>query len=202
LALAALLLVVVVVRTAVKRRATSAVRTRTFSPALMLHAAARELSAVKSATQHGGWSGELAGRAAAALRLAGAIALGKPVSQREVARGTTLGEGQIAVRRGLRGKKIALSAAVTSGTPSWSDAPASRTAIWEGISQTLAIFTAARYSRSATLHGADGTLDGTALDTALADGQDLVRRLRRHQLVRLGKTKTRAPESAKPTWAR
>jgi hypothetical protein len=158
---------------------------------LVLRAASRELAAVKSATQQDGWSGDLAGRAAAALRLAGAVALGKSVSQREAERGVAATEGQIAVRRGLRGRKMVLSSAVTSGMVS-SNGPA---AIWDGISQTLRTFTAIRYTRN-------GTPDATALDAALAEGQDLVRRLWRHQLVRLGKTKAHASESAKPTWAR
>src|SRR5204862_830073 len=78
LALALLLIVVVLVRATVSRRATSAVRVRTVSPAFVLRAASRELSAVKSAAQQDGWNPELAGRAATALRLAGAIALRKP----------------------------------------------------------------------------------------------------------------------------
>jgi Na+-transporting methylmalonyl-CoA/oxaloacetate decarboxylase gamma subunit len=204
-ALALLLIVVVVVRTTVKRRARVAVRKRTVSPAVVLRAASRELSSVKAATQQEGWNGDLAGRAAAALRLAGAIALGTPVSQREVERGTAAAEGQIAVGRGLRGKKIVLSSAVTSGTPNGNAASASRSAIWDGISQTLRTFTAVRYSRPSTLRqaeGGNGTPDGTALDAALAEAQDLVKRLWRYQLIRLGKTKTHASEGAKPTWAR
>jgi hypothetical protein len=163
----------------------------------VLRAAALELSSVKSATQQEGWNSSLAGRAASALRLAGAVALGRSVSQHEVPRGTAATEGQIAVRRGLRGKKIVLSSAVTAGTPNENGATASRSAIWDGISQTLGAFTAVRYSRN-------GTPDGTALDAALAEGQDLVRQLWRHQLVRLrlGKTKPHPSEIAKQTWAR
>ena len=195
LALALLLIVVVVVRTTVRRRTTAAVRKRSVSPALVLRAASRELASVKSATQQEGWNGDLAGRAAAALRLAGAVALGKSVSQRDAERGVAATEGQIAVRRGLRGRKTVLSSAVTSGTPNGNGVPASRNAIWDGISETLRTFTAVRYARN-------GTPDATALDAALAEGQDLVKRLWRHQLVRLGRRKTHASESAKPTWAR
>jgi hypothetical protein len=191
LALALLLLVVVTVRTTVKHRAASAVKKRAVSPTLVLRAASRELAAVKSAAQSDGWNGELAGRAAAALRLAGAIALRRPVSQREALRGAAPSEGQIAIRHGLRGRKIVLSSAVTSDAL---NGPAAN-AIWSGISQTLGVFTAVRYSKN-------GTPDATALDTALAEGQDLVRRLRRNVLLRLTRSRSNIPEPAKPTWAR
>jgi hypothetical protein len=190
LTLAALLLVVVAVRATVKRRATAAVRTRTVSPAFVLRAASRELSAVKSAAQQDGWSGDLAGRAATALRLAGAIALRKPVGQHEAASAVAATEGQIAMRRGWRGKKVFLSSAVTAGTRNGAASP-----IWEGISQTLGTFSSFRYSRA-------GAADGTALDTALAEGQDLVKRLWRRQLIRRGMTAPHASEHTKPTWAR
>ena len=61
----------------------------------------------RSESQSGGWNGELAGRAAAALRLAGAVALSRPVSQKEVDRDTPPTEGQVAAALGLgslRGK--------------------------------------------------------------------------------------------------
>ena len=68
--------------------------------------------------------------------------------------------------------------------------------LWEGISQTLAIFTAVRYSRN-------GGADGTALDATLAEGQDLIKRLWRYQLVRFGRSKHPArDEAAKQSWAR
>jgi hypothetical protein len=212
LALALILIVVVVVRTTVKGRATSAVRKRVVSPGLVLRAASRELSKVKAAAQQDGWSPELAGRAAAALRLAGAIALGKPVSQREVAAGMTSTEGEITVGRGLRHKRLALSSAVTSGTPSGPDEAGRRqndargsengaNALWNGVSQTLGTFTAVRYSRTSG-SGGNGAPDGTALDAALAESQDLVKRIWRNRLVRFGKSQTHALQSTKQTWAR
>ena len=87
-----------------------------------------------------------------------------------------------------------LSAAVTPGTVARHATPASSD-LWDGIGHTLAIFSAVRYSRN-------GTPDGTALDAALAEGQDQVRRLRRYQLTRFGRS-TKAPgETAKQTWER
>jgi hypothetical protein len=190
LMLALLLIAVVAVRATAKRRATAAVRKRTVSPAFVLRAASRELSAVKSAAAQDGWSGDLAGRAATALRLAGAIALRKPVGQYEAARATRAAEGQIAMRRGWRGRKIVLSSAVTAGSRNGAASP-----MWDGISQTLGTFSSLRYSRT-------GAADAVALDTALAEGQDLVRQLWRRQLFRRGKTAPHASEHTKPTWAR
>jgi hypothetical protein len=190
LMLALLLIVVVLVRATVKRRATAAVRRRTVSPAFVLRAASRELSAVKSLSQQDGWSGDLAGRAATALRLAGAVALRRPVGEHDAVRGAAAAEGQIATRRGWQRKTIVLSSAVTAAARNGASSP-----IWDGISQTLGTFSSFRYSRA-------GVADGTALDAALAEGQDLVRRLWRRQLVRMGKQRPHASEHTKPTWAR
>jgi hypothetical protein len=190
LTLAVLLVVVMLVRATVKRRATSAARTRVVSPAFVLRAASRELSSVKTAAGQGGWTGDLAGRAAGALRLAGAIALRRPVSQREAAPGAAASEGQIGMRRGWRGRRVFLSAAVTAGSRNGAPSP-----IWDGISQTLGTFSALRYGRAEAA-------DATALDAALAEGQDLVQQLRRRQFFRLGKAAPHASEHTKPTWAR
>jgi hypothetical protein len=195
LALALLLIVVVLVRATVKQRAAAATRKLVVAPGTVLRAASRELSAVHAASQQDGWNGELAGRAAAALRLAGAVALARPVGQRPAARDAAAGEGQIAIRRGFRGKKIMLSASVTPHTVQRNGRRSGGAGLWEGISQTLATFSAVRYSRN-------GTPDGPALDAALAEGQDLVRRLRRYQLIRFGRATPTAAETAKQTWAR
>ena len=54
--LAGLLAVMVLARAAVKRRATSETRQRTVSPGAALRAASRELNAVQTASQSGGWN--------------------------------------------------------------------------------------------------------------------------------------------------
>ena len=196
LTLALLLIAVVLVRATVKRRATAAVRRRTVSPAFVLRAASRELAAVKSLSQQDGWTGDLAGRAATALRLAGAVALRKPVGEHDAVRGTEAAEGQIATKRGWRGKTIVLSSAVTAATRNGAPSP-----MWEGISQSLGTFSALRYSRPSTSSGQAG-INATALDAALAEAQDQVRKLRLRRLVSIGKRPPRAAEHTKPTWAR
>jgi hypothetical protein len=197
--LAGLMAVMLVARAAVKRHATAATRHRTMSPGAVLRAASRELGAVQSASQSGGWNGELAGRAAAALRLAGAVALSRPVSHTVVDRDTPPSEGQVAAAPGvsvLRGKRVVLSASVTPGTTAVNGSSASTRELWKSLSQPLGLFTTVRYSR-------DGSVDGTALDAALAEGRDVVRRLRLTQWRRFGRSRRHAETTTgRQTWAR
>lgn len=196
---AGLMAVLLVARAAVKRHATTATRQRSVSPGAVLRAASRELGVVQSESQSGGWTGDLAGRAAAALRLAGAVALGRPVSHKVVDRDIAPSEGQIAAAPGLdrlRRRRTVLSASVTPGAAALNGKSASASASWRSLSQALVVFTAARYHR-------DGQVDGTALDAALSDGRDAVRQLRFTQWRRLGRARRHAETTAaRPTWAR
>ena len=193
--LAGLMAVMLLARAAVKRHATTSARQRPVSSGAVLRAASRELGAVQFESQRGGWSSELAGRAAAALRLAGAVALSRPVSYREVDRDTTPTEGQVAVAPTLRGRRVVLSSSVTPGT-AVNGKPTSASESWRSISQTLGVFSAVRYSR-------DGGVDGTALDAALSDARDAVRRLRLTQWRRVGRSGRHAETTiARQTWAR
>jgi hypothetical protein len=190
--LAGLMGVLLIARAAVKRRVTAAHKQHAISPIAALRAASGELSRVRRTSEQEGWTSELAGRAAAALRIAGAVALARPIGQRDLGRDGKAGEGQIVIGRGLRRKKVVLSAAVT---PRISDGP-NGSPLWHGISQSLSVFSAARYSRN-------GKVDATALDAALGEGQDLVKRLRFSQWRRFGRSKPIvASETGKTTWAR
>lgn len=93
-----------------------------------------ELRAVRDATAADGWTGDLVARALAALRIAAALALGRPVAQRAgsasadgasaggaVADGTVVDgravdpEGRLPVRRGLFGREtVFVSSALTA----------------------------------------------------------------------------------------
>jgi hypothetical protein len=196
---AGLMTVMLLARAAVKRRATVSARHRTVSPGAVLRAASRELGAVQSASQNGGWNGELAGRAAAALRLAGAVALSRPVGQHEINRDTAPSEGQVLAAPSLamlRGKRTVLSASVTPDTLALNGKSASASESWRPLSESLGIFTAARYSRN-------GDVDGTALDAALAAGRDAVKRLRLTQWRRIGRSRRHTETTtARQTWAR
>lgn len=136
-----------------------------------------EMRRVRAAVARDGWTPELVGRALTSLRIAGAIALGRPLSQTIADRRVSSREGQLALRKGLLGVKRALVS-----TPVTPDAigrtlnngqsyGASTEAILVGIQQSLRGFGAARYGRN-------GHLDATALDAALETGTDAVRRLR------------------------
>ena len=167
----------------------------------MLHAASRELGAVQSESQSGGWNGDLAGRAAAALRLAGAVALSRPVSLKDVDRKVLPTEGQVRAAPGLglgllRGRRVVLSASVTPDSTPLNGHAAGAAELWRALSQPLGLFTAVRYSR-------DGGIDGTALDAALSEGRDVVRRLRLSQWRRFGRSKRHADTTTpRQTWAR
>jgi hypothetical protein len=218
--LAGLLTVLLVARAVVKRTAAAAVRQRRVSPAAVLRAASRELGAVRAGSERDGWTSDLAGRAAAAVRLAGAVALARPVSQQEVGRETPPAEGQVAAPTGfgvLRGKAMMLSAAVTPGTaPANGDARVSE--LWGSLRESLGVFTSARYARTAasssksgpagagraeTVDGGNGGIDRSALDAALSQSEDVVKRLRVRQVLRFGRHKPRGePASVRPTWER
>jgi hypothetical protein len=197
--LAGLMMVMLLARAAVKRHATAAPRHRTVSPGSVLRAASRELGAVQSASQNGGWNGELAGRAAAALRLAGAVALSRPVSHHEIDRDTTPSEGQVLAAPSLailRGKRTVLSASVTSDTIALNGKSASTSEAWQSLSDALRVLTAARFSRN-------GGVDGIALDAAVAEGRDAIKRLRLSQWRRIGRSRRHTETAtARQTWAR
>ena len=207
--LAGLLAIMLLARAAVKRHATSAIRQRTVSSGTALRAASRELRAVHTASQNGGWTSDLAGRAAAALRLAGAVALSRPIGQLELDRNAQPGEGQIAANGfgPRRGKRTVLSASVTPDMAALNGRSASTDESWRALSQALRTFTATRYSRPSTpadaAEGRNGSVDATALDAALAEGQDAVKRLRLTQWRRFGRRTTHAGTTAvRPTWER
>ena len=197
--LAGLMAVMLLARAAVKRHARTAVRHRVPSAWTVLRAASRELSAVRAASQNGGWNSELAGRAAAALRLAGAVALSRPVSHVEVERRAVPSEGQVETGPGLdtiRGKKTMLSASVTPDSTPLNGSGRSAADTWKPLSESLRVFSAARYNR-------DNGVDGVALDSALSEGQSAVKRLRLTQWRRLRRSRRHAQTTAaRQTWAR
>ena len=130
---------------------------------------------LQSEVARDGWTPELTGRALTLLRIAGAVALGAPVTQTIVDTNVSGREGQLVVPKGLlRRKRVLIS------TPTTADAIASALrkghgaapnprsqAILTDLQDSLRLFTAARYGRS-------GHLDATALDS----GADAMRRLR------------------------
>ena len=125
------------------------------------------------------WTPEHAAQALTSLRIAGAVALDAPVTQTIVGTKSSGREGQLAVPKGiLRRKRVFISApttadAIASALREGHGAPPNpRTqAVLIDLQDALRLFTAARYGRN-------GHLDAAALDTALDNGADAMRRLR------------------------
>ena len=110
------------------------------APRTVLAAANRELDDVQQASR-GGWTPELAGRALAALRIAGTYAIGRTVGLHTVAAGATPREGELPVSGPFgRGRAFA-SGAVTTETASLANAP-------HGLADALKTLTVARYGRT------------------------------------------------------
>ena len=144
-----------------------------------------ELQAVRTAAQAGGWTGDLVARGLAALRIAAALAIGRPVAESATVAGdgmygagdgASAADGRLAVRRGLFGaERVSVSAAVTLRDV---DRELPRVAVEspdgaraaEALRAGLAGFGAVRYGPSAELPAA-----GLAAD--LDAGIDVVQKL-------------------------
>lgn len=74
-----------------------------------------ELVSLQRSSEEQGWTGELAARVLAVLRVAGAAALSIPVAQQAVEPGHRVRDGELMLRRGLiKPRRTALSSAVTA----------------------------------------------------------------------------------------
>jgi hypothetical protein len=145
----------------------------------VLGAASAELTRV-AGEAGGGWTPELVGAAHAALRIVGAVALGRDVSEQSLAPSTAPSEGRLAVRARLPwrpGVAIAsptttadLTRGLDAATPS--ARIEDRVGI-EALRDALGAFTGARYT------AADAPLDGGPLASALEAGRAEAERLAR-----------------------
>jgi hypothetical protein len=124
-----------------------------------------------------GWSPNLARRAVAAVRIAGAVALARPVAQDFVGPDVVEREGQVTVRKGwIRPRRVLLSASVTprgiaSHLGNGRELKATTRTRLESISEALGVFSAASYGRN-------GKPDASALDAAVESSKDVIRGLR------------------------
>jgi hypothetical protein len=137
----------------------------------LLTRAASELGAVQDESR-GGWTPELVSRAAAAVRLAAACALGRRVSQHPADAAALVSTGRIAVRHGwLRPARLTVSSAITASELTRAidelplTAPAERRQVLEDLHRSLAAFTAALYRPSLD---PEGQPLGNALEAASA----------------------------------
>ena len=120
-----------------------------------------ELRAVREATAAEGWTVDLVARALAALRIAGALAIGRPVAHQE--RGSAVDampvdpEGRLPVRRGLFGRETVLvSSALTQRDvdrelPRVRDESPAGVAAVEALRAGLVGFAGVRYGSAADL---------------------------------------------------
>jgi hypothetical protein len=179
--LAGLMLLVALVRFARRFRKTAAVSDRLMTDGTVLRGVSRELAAVRRERDRSGWSPDLAGRALAALRIAGTYMVGRPVSllpaNKLSAEGDDVPEaGRLILKAGWpRGKRIAVSGAVTPLTIgrelARGAANASRTELLEALSRALTTFTTAHFGR-------EGALDDAALDESLATAKRVLGRVK------------------------
>jgi hypothetical protein len=201
LAVAALLALLALVRLLARYRKPAEASSRLISDSAAIRAAARELAAVRRQREAGGWTPELAGRALAAMRVAGSYAVGRraslmpAASQSSVAgRQSSVGSlqspdgsqapeeaGRLIVKTGWpRARRVAVSGAITSQSVGRDRLRRAGTAgfaaspLYESLEQALAALTAAQYGRN-------GTLNDTELDEALATGGQVLKRARLDQ---------------------
>jgi hypothetical protein len=143
----------------------------------LLGASLSALARVKDDASQAGWTSELSRRAASALRIAGAVALGRPVLQSIVGPDVTERDGQVTVYRGWpRRRRVLLSApttsrTITTGLSNGHSPNGHARASLESISDALGVLNTSGYGREANE-------DSSALDSALADGTQAVRRIR------------------------
>lgn len=193
-AVAGLLALVALVRLLARYRKPAEASVGLISDSAVIRASGRELAAVRRQREDGGWTPELAGRALAALRVAGAYAVGRRASHMPAASQSSVAglqssdgshqpeeAGRLIVRGGWpKARRIAVSGSITAqsvardrvrraGTAGFAAAP-----LYESLEQALATLTAAQYGRG-------GTLDDSALDEALATGHSVLKRARLDQ---------------------
>jgi hypothetical protein len=172
---AALIVVVALVGLLRAARQPALATRRLLSDGALLRGAGRELSSVRKAAEREGWTPELAGRALAAYRVAGSIALSRPVSQRPARRGDAT-DGQLLLRGGaFFAKKACVSGSATADAvardlASGNGSAAHRHCL-EQLQTALSRFTAA-------LFGREPKLDETALTESMNEAPAMMRRLK------------------------
>ncbi len=176
-AFAAVLAALAVVNAAGRVRARNPHTVRPLPAPSLFGGCLRELARARAAAAHGGWTPERRSGAMAALRVAAALALGRPVAQQFVTDGTPERPGQLTVRTGLvRRKRAIVSAALTplaiAGRLQSADLRGAQARVnVEQIADALKVFGDATYRRA-------GESDGPTLDGAIDSAAAAIRRLR------------------------
>jgi hypothetical protein len=176
---AAVLLALAVVEAFARVRVRAPAVNRALHSGAVVRGCTKEMARLKSDVAHADWTPEAAARAVAVLRIAGAVALSKPVAQTMVAKGDIEHAGQLVLRKGWwRPKRVAISAPVVAGSISQrlaarngAELEVRTRALLEGLRDALTVFSAACYGR-------DSQLDRASLDEALEQGRAALRQLR------------------------
>jgi hypothetical protein len=174
---AAVLGIFALVRTLAHFRSKNAAAVRTLPLPAVLGGCLDTLTEVAADASRTGWSPGLARRAVAAVRIAGAVALQRPVAQDFVGPDAVEHEGQVTVRKGwIRPRRVLLSASVTpkgiaSHLGNGRALRANTRVRLESISDALGVFSAVSYGRN-------GKPDSSALDAAVESSKDAIRGLR------------------------
>ncbi len=125
--------------------------------AVVAHRALVEMKALQRASQENGWNATLIGRALAACRLTGAVAISYPIAQQIVDTDTSAREGQLSFRRSFwRSETTLISSAltadvITSATDRTGTTPRDTVAELDNLRGALSLFNAARYGNAADL---------------------------------------------------
>jgi hypothetical protein len=177
---AALVVIMGLVRFLRRNRHEGVIGRRLISDSSVLGGVGRELSAVRRVSERSGWTPELAGRALAAFRIAGSVALGRAVSQTQARHTANDYDGQLTTRGGfLYGKKVRLSGSATAeaiaGQLSSGAGSIGHRQALQQLQTALTAFTTA-------LFGREPKLDDTALTVSLGDAPGIVRRLKGENL--------------------
>lgn len=194
-ALAGLVALLTLVRAFLASRKPTGAVDRLVSDAAILRGVGRELSAVQRERESGGWTVPLVARAAAALRIIGAYALGQRAARAVTTPPATeaaVTDGRIIVKSGWpKTKHIAVSGAATPRAMANAikqNTNGRRPGELEAIEAALEQFTAAQYARP--LEGKGEPLDDAALDASLASARSTLGRLKLEQtwlMKRLGR---------------
>jgi hypothetical protein len=153
-----------------RNRARGSARVPKVSDIKLMGACVQELGRIQSEVKTAGWTPERAGAVLTVLRIGGAVAVGRRVTQTPMNGSAFAREGQIAVRKGILGReRIAVSAATTPDVIERHGVNGN--AIIADLGKSLLAFSTVRYGRT-------GTMDTPALNRALENSRTALQRLR------------------------